>query len=94
MDAQQDQATDFEPQRQYIKQEEITVNIFNRNSETSPSAFTDLSFDRLELGELIHRLNHAGHIVLSIAYNGNVADIVCVCKSDGWIEAVREQGCE
>jgi hypothetical protein len=74
-----------------IEQEEITVNIFNRNAETSPSAFTDLSFNRLELGQIITRLNHAGHIVLSVAYNGNVADIVCIGKSHEWSDAVRGQ---
>ncbi|KAJ6438352.1 fungal zn(2)-Cys(6) binuclear cluster domain-containing protein [Purpureocillium lavendulum] len=72
-----------------IYKEDITVNIFNRNADTSPSALTDFLFHRLELGQIINRLNHAGHTVLSVAYNGNVADIVCIGGTNEWSDALR-----
>lgn len=71
-----------------IDVEDITVNVHNRHADTKPLAMTSFTFSRLELGHIINRLNDGGNIVLSVAYNGNVADIVFIAKRDGWDKAL------
>lgn len=40
------------------------------------------------LGRAIIELQKDGHIVMSVAFNANVADLVIIAKKDGWTEAV------
>jgi hypothetical protein len=43
---------------------------------------------RAGLGRAIIGLERAGHAVMSIAFNGNIASVSIVAVEDGWMDAV------
>jgi hypothetical protein len=75
---------------------DIVLNIFNRHADYTPMALTDFNTNRAGLGRVILALDAAGHVVMSISFNGNIADMVIIANDSGWREvfsgAIREPG--
>jgi hypothetical protein len=81
----------FHPTRSLLQEytERITLDIHNRATDFRPHMVGSYQTTRAGLGRAGIGLERAGHRVMSIAFNGNIASVSIVAVEDRWMDAVN-----